>query len=55
MAENITMHNGTTLIPPFWLTEATQLRNSMVLIKLAFSNNNEYVVFNNEIQVTNVP
>jgi MSHA biogenesis protein MshO len=55
MAENITMHNGNTLIPPFWLTEATQLRNSMVLIKLAFTSNFESIVFNNEIQVTNVP
>jgi MSHA biogenesis protein MshO len=54
MAENITMHNGTTLIPPFWLTEATQLRNSMVLIKLAFTSNFESIVFNNEIQVHNV-
>jgi len=56
MAEHITMHNGNTLIPPFWLTKATQLRNSMVLIKLAFmSNNFESIVFNNEIQVPNVP
>lgn len=54
MAENITMHDGTTLIPPFWLTEATQLRNSMVLIKLAFTSNLESIVFNNEIQVHNV-
>lgn len=54
MAENVTMHNGTTLIPPFWLTEATQLRNSMVLIKLAFTINFESIVFNNEIQVPNV-
>ena len=54
MAENITMHNGTTLIPPFWLTEATQLRNSMVLIKLTFTSNFESIVFNNEIQVHNV-
>lgn len=55
MAENLTMHNGNTLIPPFWLTEATQLRNSMVLIKLAFTSNLESIVFNNEIQVSNVP
>jgi MSHA biogenesis protein MshO len=54
MAENITMHNGNVLIPPFWLTEATQLRNSMVLIKLAFTSNLESIVFNNEIQVYNV-
>jgi MSHA biogenesis protein MshO len=53
MAENITIHNGTTLIPPFWLTEETQLRNSMVLIKLAFTSNFESIVFNNEIQVNN--
>lgn len=53
MAENITMHNGTELMPPFWLTEATQLRNSMVLIKLAFTSNFESIVFNNEIQVHN--
>jgi MSHA biogenesis protein MshO len=54
MAENITMHNGNVLIPPFWLTEATQLRNAMVLIKLAFTSNFELIVFNNEIQVYNV-
>jgi len=53
MAENITMHDGLTLIPPFGLTEATQLRNSMVLIKLAFESNFESIVFNNEIQVSN--
>jgi len=53
MAENITMHDGLTLIPPFWLTEATQLRNSMVLIKLALTSNFESIVFNNEIQVSN--
>lgn len=55
MAENITMHNGDTLIPPFKLTEPTQLRNSMVLIKLTFTSNLESIVFNNEIQVSNVP
>lgn len=57
MAEDIAMHDddGITLIPPFKLTEATQLRNSMVLIKLAFTSNLEYIVFNNEIQVPNVP
>ncbi|MBL4822839.1 MAG: prepilin-type N-terminal cleavage/methylation domain-containing protein [Colwellia sp.] len=55
MAENITVHNGNTLIPPFGLTEATQLRNSMVLIKLSFTSNLESIVFNNEIQVPNVP
>ena len=53
MSENITMHDGLTLIPPFWLTEATQLRNSMVLIKLAFTSNFESIIFNNEIQVSN--
>ena len=55
MAEDTTMHDGSTLIAPFTLTEPTQLRNSMVLIKLAFTKNNESVVFNNEIQVPNVP
>lgn len=55
MAENITMHDGATLIPPFWFTEATQFRNSMVMIKLAFTSNLESIVFNNEIQVSNVP
>lgn len=55
MAENISMHEGTTLIAPFTLTKASQLRNSMVLVKLAFSINNERVVFNNEVQVSNVP
>jgi len=57
MAEHITMHDddGVILIPPFKLTNATQLRNSLVLIKLAFTSNLEYIVFNNEIQVSNVP
>lgn len=56
MAENLTMYNDENdFVPPFWLTEATQLRNSMVLIKFTFSQNNERIVFNNEIQVPNVP
>lgn len=55
MAEHVNMHNANTLIPPFGLTEASQLRNSMVHIKLAFERNFEQVVFNNEIQVSNVP
>jgi MSHA biogenesis protein MshO len=57
MAENITMddvNDADNVIPPFWLTEATQLRSSMVLIKLAFTSNFESIVFNNEIQVHNV-
>lgn len=58
MAENLTMYekDGVTLIQPFKLRVATQLRNSMVLTKLAFTSNNfESIVFNNEIQVPNVP
>lgn len=55
MAENITMHDGLTLIPPFKLTDSTQLRNSMVMVKLTFTSNMESIVFNNEIQVSNVP
>lgn len=56
MAESINMHaeNG-TLLPPFGFTEATQFRNSLVLINLTFDQNNEEIAFNNEIQVLNVP
>ena len=56
MAEFIDMHDDTdTVVPPFFLTEVSQLRNALVLIKLSFERNNERVIFNNEIQVPNVP
>lgn len=56
MAENINMFdNNGTLLPPFWSTETTQLRNSLVTVKFIFDYNNEVVIFNNEIQVHNVP
>ena len=56
MAEDINIHdNNGVLVAPFKLTKTTQLRNAMVLINLTFDHNNEKVVFNNEIQVLNVP
>ena len=58
MAENIDMFDDSVLpvvIPPFKVENATLLRNAMVLVKLTFNINNESIVFNNEIQVPNVP
>lgn len=40
---------------PFRVSGATQVRNATVLIKFIFSLNFEEIVFNNEIQVPNVP
>lgn len=40
---------------PFRISEATQSRNSMALIKLIFSRNGESVVFNNEVHIPNAP
>jgi len=40
---------------PFRISEATQSRNSMALIKLIFSRNDEFVVFNNEVHIPNAP
>jgi MSHA biogenesis protein MshO len=40
---------------PFRVSEATQLRNSTVLIKLIFSRNEEFFVFNNEVHIPNAP
>jgi MSHA biogenesis protein MshO len=55
MADFIDMHDDSGIVePPFWLTETTQLRNALVLIKLSFERNNERITFNNEIQVPNV-
>ncbi|MBL4765551.1 MAG: prepilin-type N-terminal cleavage/methylation domain-containing protein [Colwellia sp.] len=58
MAENIDMFDDSlppVIKPPFKVENATLLRNSMVLVKLTFNPNNESIVFNNEIQVPNVP
>ena len=56
MAEDINMFdNNGNLLPPFWSSEATQLRNSLATVKFIFDYNNEIVIFNNEIQVQNVP
>jgi MSHA biogenesis protein MshO len=49
MAENITNGN------PFTIKNASLQRNSIVQVVLQFTKNNEVVVFNNEIQVPNVP
>lgn len=40
---------------PFRVSEATQFRNSTALIKLIFSRNEEFVVFNNEVHIPNAP
>lgn len=58
MAENIDLFDDSTppvFQQPFEVYNATLLRNSLVLVKLTFNRNNESVVFNNEIQVSNVP
>tara|TARA_R110001583_G_scaffold112288_2_gene261644 strand:- start:1441 stop:2244 length:804 start_codon:yes stop_codon:yes gene_type:complete len=49
MAENITNSD------PFTIENASLQRNSIVQVVLKFTKNNEEVVFNNEIQVPNVP
>ncbi len=41
--------------PPFQVKSATQYRNAMVEVRFIFSRNDEFVTFNNEIQVANVP
>ncbi len=53
MAEYLQMNGSTDF--PFRVSEATLLRNSLVSIQLKFSQNNEDVIFNNEVQVPNVP
>lgn len=50
MAEHL---ENTTL--PFSVVEATLQRNALVLVRLEFFLNLETIVFNNEIQVPNVP
>lgn len=58
MAEHIDLFddsNPPVIKLPFKVENATLLRNSLVLVKLTFNPNNESVVFNNEIQVPNVP
>jgi MSHA biogenesis protein MshO len=40
---------------PFRVSESTQSRNSTALIKLIFSRNEEFVVFNNEVHIPNAP
>jgi len=49
MAENITNSD------PFTIKDASLQRNSIVQVVLKFTKNNEEVIFNNEIQVPNVP
>ena len=39
----------------FSLAAASQYRNALVQVRLTFNNNDETVVFNNEVQVPNVP
>lgn len=58
MAEYIDLFddsNPPVFQPPFKFYNTTLLRNSLILVKLTFNPNNESVVFNNEIQVPNVP
>jgi len=47
MAENLQLNIN--------VVDATLQRNSMVILELTFNNYNETIVFNNEIQVPNVP
>ena len=49
MAENITNSD------PFTIGDASLQRNSIVQVVLKFTKNNEEIIFNNEIQVPNVP
>ena len=53
MAEHVVLTSTADF--PFRVIDATLLRNSVVSILLKFSQNNEDIVFNNEVQVPNVP
>ena len=50
MAEHLTVNNL-----PFKVIEASLQRNASILTTLMFSRNDEDIVFNNEVQVRNVP
>jgi MSHA biogenesis protein MshO len=61
LLNNTLTRNGTLIAQdiynssPFEVLAATLQRNAMVQIHLLFKKNSEYVTFNNEVQVLNVP
>jgi len=55
MAEDIANTSASGTVLPFQTFPATLQRNGLALIRLKFVRNLEEIVFNNEIQVPNVP
>lgn len=55
MAEYVDNYSSTGIVLPFQTSPATLQRNGLALIRLKFTRNLEEIVFNNEIQVPNVP
>ncbi|MBA6342407.1 type II secretion system protein [Colwellia sp. MB02u-10] len=55
MAEYVNNYSSSSTLLPFQTSAATLQRNGLALIRLKFTRNLEDIVFNNEIQVPNVP
>ena len=55
MAEYVANYSSAVQMAPFQTFPATLQRNGLALIRLKFVRNLEEIVFNNEIQVPNVP
>jgi len=55
MAEYVDNYSSSGTVLPFQTSPATLQRNGLALIRLKFARNLEEIVFNNEIQVPNVP
>ncbi|MBA6288071.1 PilW family protein [Colwellia sp. MB3u-4] len=55
MAEYVDNYSSSGTVLPFKTSAATLQRNGLALIRLKFARNLEEIVFNNEIQVPNVP
>ena len=55
MANNLALDSEGNTLFPFTLTADSQFRNSTVLFLLTLEENNEQVVFNNEIHIPNAP
>jgi MSHA biogenesis protein MshO len=55
MAEYVDNYSPSGNLPPFQTSPASLQRNALALIRLKFARNLEEIVFNNEIQVPNVP
>ncbi|MFT6194283.1 MAG: MSHA biogenesis protein MshO [Cognaticolwellia sp.] len=55
MAEYVDNYSSSGNLPPFQTSPASLQRNALALIRLKFARNLEEIVFNNEIQVPNVP